>query len=381
MKQTAATQNDPDCTPQPGLYLAIEQGERSWKLAFTTGWGQKPRHRGIPTGDVERLVEEIGRAKQRFGLRPTAPVFSCYEAGREGFWLARFLTDRGVDNVVVDSSSIEVNRRARRAKADGLDASKLVGQLVRYHAGERKVWSVVRVPSLEEEDNRQIHRELRTLKQSRTRVTNRIRGLLVSQGIRLRGLRDLARQLEQVRLWDGTPLPQGLRGRLERDWQEAQSYAARIEELETQCKRRLREEHSVALEQIRQLMQLRGLGRRSAWVFVMELFAWRKFRNRRQLGSLCGLTPTPYQSGNAGREQGIGKDGNRHVRAMAVEIAWIWLRYQPDSALSHWYERRFAGGGPRARRVGIVAVARKLLIELWRYLETGALPDGAVLKT
>jgi transposase len=364
------------------LYLAIEQGDRGWKLAFTTGFGQKPRYKGIAAGDVDRLNEEIRRAGKRFGLAPDATVRSCYEAGREGFWLHRCLQAHGVENLVVDSSSIEVNRRARRAKADRLDAGKLLTQLLRYHHGEHKTWGVVRVPSVSEEDARHLHRELKALKQSRTRVANRIRGILVTQSIRRPGpIRTLRERLERLRSWDGSPLPAGLRGRVERECEELAFIEKRIERLQAERRRILREEQSPALDQVRQLLALKALGIESSWVFVMEFFAWRRFRNRRQVGSLAGMTPTPYQSGNSNKEQGIGKDGNRHVRAMAVEIAWLWLRHQPDSALSRWYQHRFGKGGPRARRVGVVAVARKLLIELWRYLETGALPEGAVTKS
>jgi transposase len=371
-----------DFTPNGMLYLAIEQGDRGWKLAFTTGFGQKPRYKGIAAGDVDRLNEEIRRAGKRFGLAGDAPVRSCYEAGREGFWLHRCLQAHGVENLVVDSSSIEVNRRARRAKADRLDAGKLLTQLLRYHHGEHRVWSVVRVPSVSEEDARHLHRELKGLKQSRTRVTNRIRGILVTQSIRHAGpIRTLRARLERLRSWDGHPLPAGLRGRVQRACEELSFIEERIRRLQAERRRLLREEQSPALDQVRQLLAVKALGIESSWVFVMEFFAWRRFRNRRQVGSLAGMTPTPYQSGTSNKEQGIGKDGNRHVRAMAVEIAWLWLRYQPDSALSRWYQRRFGNGGPRARRVGVVAVARKLLIELWRYLETGALPEGAVTKS
>lgn len=380
MNQTATTPTQ-DTTASQALYVAIEQGERGWKLGFTTGFGQKPRLRGIPAGQVDRLGEELTRAKRRFGLDGGCAVHSCYEAGREGFWLHRWLKSCGVHSLVVDSSSIEVNRRARRAKSDGLDVGKLLTMLLRYHHGERKVWSVVRVPSVAEEDARHLHRELRTLKQSRTRLLNRIRGVLVAQSIRRPGpLRTLRGRLEQLRLWDGSALPAGLRGRVERECEELAFIEGRIRKLQTERRRLLHEGQSPAMKQVEQLLMLKALGIESSWVFVMEFFAWRQFRNRRQVGSLAGMTPTPYQSGRGCKEQGIGKDGNRHVRAMAVEIAWAWLRYQPNSPLTHWYQRRFANGGPRARRVGIVALARKLLIELWRYLESAELPEGALTK-
>lgn len=240
-----ATTRTMDFTPREALYLAIEQGERGWKLAFTTGFGQAPRFKGIPAGDVDRLTEEIRRARERFRLAPEAPVRSCYEAGREGFWLHRCLVAQGVESLVVDSSSIEVNRRARRAKADRLDAGKLVTQLLRYHHGDRKTWSVVRVPSVSEEDARHLHRELKTLKQSRTRLTNRIRGMLVAHSIRRPGpIGTLRGRLEQLRSWDGSPLPAGLRGRVERECEELAFIEGRIRRLEVERRRILREEQS-----------------------------------------------------------------------------------------------------------------------------------------
>jgi transposase len=236
------------------LFLAFEVGAKEWKLGFSTGLGQKARRRGIRAGDLEKLQKEITAAKKRFGLGAETAVMSCYEAGQDGLWLHRYLSQARIENVIVDSSSIEVNRRARRAKSDRLD-----------------------------------------------------------------------------------------------------------------------------VEKIRQLEQLRAIGRQGAWVLVREFFGWRKFKNRREVGALAGLAPTPYQSGDSQQEQGISKAGNRHVRAVAVELAWAWLRYQPHSRLTQWYRRRFEKGGPRARKVGIVAVARRLLIELWRYLETGVLPERAEL--
>ena len=150
--------------------------------------------------------------------------------------------------------------------------------------------------------------------------------------------------------------------------------------MEATRKETLRSSGDPAIEQVRRLLQLKGIGMNSAWVYVMEFFAWRAFRNRRELGSLAGLAPTPYASGESSRERGISKAGNRPVRALAIEIAWCWLRYQPDSQLSRWYQRRFAKGGSRVRRIGIVALARKLLIALWRYVEEDILPEGAQLK-
>jgi transposase len=253
--------------------------------------------------------------------------------------------------------------------------------LLRHMAGEKKVWSVVRVPSVEEKDRRQLHRALTTAKQDRTRVINRIKGLLAGQGVQLALEGDVDAQLDQVQQWDGSPLPSALLSRLKRAWQQVGLLTAQIQTLEAQRRALLRRGEDPVLAQVRQLFTLRGIGVNSAWLYVMAFFAWRDFQTPKQVGALAGLTPTPYQSGQSRRELGIAKAGNRHIRAMAIEIAWAWRRFQPDSALSQWYAQRFEHGSARLRKIGIVALARKLLIALWRFLKTGVLPEGAVLKT
>ena len=269
------------------LYLAFELGVEEWKIGFIRDLGTKPRMRVMSARDVTRLAREITAAKQWFALPANAAVRSCYEAGRDGFWLHRHLATVGIDNRVVDSSSIEVNRRQRRAKSDGLDARKLLGMLLRYHAGESKVWSVVRVPTAEEEDRRQLHRELRTLKKERTRVANRMQGLLASQGMRLPNGRDVSRLLEEMRLWDGTPLPAGLRARLQREWEHAQFLHAKILELQRQRSQAIKHDRGQAIDKVRQLLHLRGIGANGAWVYVNEFLGWRQFNNRK----------TPYVKG------------------------------------------------------------------------------------
>lgn len=361
------------------LHVAFELGNSQWKLGFTTGLGQRPRVRTIAARDRKAVLDEMAAAKQRFGLAVDAHVVSCYEAGRDGFWLHRFLVAHGIENVVVDSSSIEVNRRARRAKTDRLDVGKLLAMLLRYRSGERRLWSVLHVPSVAEEDERQLHRELTTAKRERVRLVNRMRGLLIAHGVEMDLRGDVVGTLESVELWDGSLLPAGIRARLVRDWEQLQLQVLRIRELEAQRRERLRNSSDPVVDKVRQLMALRGIGPNSAWLFVMEFFGWRQFRNRKELGALAGLTPTPFRSGQSAREMGIGKAGNRHVRSVAVEIAWMWLRFQPQSRLSLWYEERFAHGGARLRKIGIVALARKLLIELWKYVEHGTLPEGAQL--
>ncbi len=370
-----------DCNqPEAMLYMALELGEATWKLGFTTGLGQKPRERNVPARMWPSLRHEIQAAKERFGLASDTPVVSCYEAGREGFWLHRCLLSLGVKNAIVDSSSILVDRRRRRAKTDRLDLHMLLKMLVRWQMGETDVWSVVRVPSEAEEDGRQLHRELETLHEEQTGHSNRIKGLLATCGVTMNVGRDFPQRLKHLRQWNLEPLPPDLRRRLLREFRRMQMANRQIRELEKERARRVRKsDPDPTVQQVRSLLRLKAIGINSAWLYVREVFGWRKIRNRRQLGSLVGLTGSPYRSGQLDHEQGISKAGNRRMRAMAVEIAWCWLYHQRQSALSRWYERRFAHGGKRLRRIGIVAVARKLLVALWKYLETGVPPEGAEL--
>jgi transposase len=293
--------------------------------------------------------------------------------------LHRYLTASGIDNVIVDSASIEVKRRGRRLKTDRLDAGKLLTMLIRHCQGEQKVWSVVHVPSAADEDRRHVHRDLEEMKAERTQHSNRIKGLLASCGLAVLEVgEDFPEVLQGLRLWDGQVVPADLQQRLRREFARLQFVDRQIRDLENERARRIRTpESDRAINQVRQLLELKGIGPNSAWLFVMEFFAWRQIANRRQLGALAGLTPTPYQSGDSEREQGISKAGNRRLRTMAIEIAWCWVRYQPQSALSQWYQHRFGHGNSRLRRLGIVAVARKLLVQLWQYLKTGAVPEGA----
>lgn len=364
------------------LYLALELGAKDWKLGFTIGRGQRPRVRSIAAGALDRLWEEIRQAKVRLGLSEAAPVRSAYEAGRDGFWIDRALRAAGVANLVLDSASILVDRRSRRAKSDGLDVVALVDVLLRYHAGERRACRVVRVPSVEAEDERQAQRELEELKRERTALTNRIKGLLATQGVRLGG-RGLTRGLhvEALRDWSGAPLGEGLRARIVREVERLEMLKQQITAVEEARKAMLQSErHERVAAVVRKMMRLRAIGPETAWTHAGEIFAWRKFENTRQVGALVGLAPTPYQSGGTHHEQGISKAGNRRVRGLAIEMAWSWVRYQPSSALTRWFHRRFGEAGPRGRKKGIVALARKLMIALWKYLERDELPEGALLK-
>lgn len=371
-----STLNERQC-----LYVAFELSRKSWKLGFSDGKAARPRTVTITAQDWPALDRELERARARFGLGGDVRLVSCYEVGRESFWLHRALVARGIENTVVDAASIEVNRRSRRAKTDRMDAEKLVAQLIRYIGGENRVWSAVRVPDEQAEDARQLHRDIDVLTRERAQRRTRIQSLLFAQGIDMKVDCRFLQRLEQLRRWDGQRLPAELEQRLRREYQRWQTVESELRQLRKQQEERVQSPASPALKKVQRLRQLRGIGMRSSWLFVMELFGWRRFSNRREVGAAVGLTPTPYQSGDSDREQGISRSGNRRVRAMAVEIAWSWLRLQPDSELSRWYRKRFSHGGARMRKIGIVAMARRLVIDLWRYLERGIVPAGARLKS
>ena len=356
------------------LFVAFELGDKSWKLSLGDGV-RTPSRCTVVAGDTAAVLTAIAKAKARCHLGTDAPVCSCYEAGRDGFWLHRWLSGQGVANLVVDPASIEVNRRARRAKTDRLDSDKLLSMLMRYHAGERRVWAVARIPTPEQEDERRVHRELGRLRQERTAHSNRIRSLLVLHNLRVEhiGGRAWAHWWAQQA---GQLLP-GLRAEIEREFERLSLVARQIRTLETLQVRQVR---SGAQPAIAVLSRLAGIGTGSAWTLVKELFGWRQFHNRREVAGCLGLAPTPYASGTSEVEQGISKAGNKRARWLMVELAWSWLRFQPASQLSQWFKERFAGGGKRVRRIGIVALARRLSIALWRYLEQGEIPLGATLK-
>lgn len=367
------------------LLVALDLGNSTWTLAASPGGpATPPRVRTLHARDLATLRTELAAAKHRFHLSPEAPIVSCYEAGRDGFWLHRALTAQGITNLVVDSASIDVSRRAREAKSDRLDTHSLLAKLARHVAGEPGVWSVVHVPSVEAEDRRQLHRELSLLTRERTRVINRIKALLALHGIVLpgRGLPRTCPPASALTTWDDAALPPATAARLAREWTRLTTVRREIRALVATRRALLRADDPTdpTLPMVRRLMALRAIGEVGAWVYATEFFAWRQFRNRRQVGAAAGLCSTRRASGRRQEEHGISKAGNRYLRALAIELAWSWLRRQPYSALSQWYRRRFAAGGPRLRRIGIVALARKLLVALWRYLETGVLPEGAMLK-
>jgi transposase len=379
-KNQAALETEHNVKMDAYLYMAIELSRKKWKLGFQADKAGQPRVVTIDARDLQRMKEEIEKAQKRFGLGPEIRVKSCYEAGREGFWVHRALSANGIENVVVDASSIEVNRRSKHAKTDRMDVEKLVRQLIRYWEGEHTVWSVVRIPEPEAEDARQMNRDMEILKKEKRSHRARIQSILFTQGIDIEVKRTFLKDLDRLRCWNGQPIPEAMKARLGREYQRERVADADLKILEKQQKEQLKESKTPAMEKVRLLQKLCSIGMTSSWTFVMECFGWRKFENRRQVAGALGITPMPYQSGDSRREQGISRSGNRRMRAMAVEIAWTWLRLQPDSKLSQWYQTRFGGGGARMRRIGIVAMTRRLMIDLWRYLETGVVPEGARLK-
>jgi transposase len=361
---------------EPTLYVAFELGKKEWKLAMTTGFGIDPWLRTVAGGDLHGVEQALDAGRRRFGLSVTATVVSCYEAGRDGFWIHRALTQRGIHNRVVDSASIEVNRRARRAKTDRLDALKLARLLVRVCGGEQRAWSEVRVPTVAEEAARQVSRERTALTQEHTRIRNQMGGWLATWGATVPARRRRS-WWTTVRDWAGAALPSEVQARLARA-------SARLEALEGQIGELEAQQHTMvhaaaAASPLRQLVLLKGLATTSASVLLDEGLVWRQFRNRREIGGFLGFAPTPYASGESTREQGISRAGNARLQSISIQLAWNWVRWQPQSALTRWYRLNF-GKGKRARRIGIVAVARKLMIALWRYVTIGVVPEGATLK-
>ena len=360
---------------EPTLYVALELSNKNWTLALSAGMGTVPWVRGIERGDWARWAAIVQQARAHFGLPATARIVSCYEAGRDGFWIHRALIQRGVANRVVDSASIEVNRRARRLKTDRIDARKLLTLLIRVVWGDTRAWQEVRVPTVAEEAARQVSRERTSLVQEQTRLKNQVRGLVTLYGVtRLgRGRAWWTRTAD----WAGLPLPADVQARLARLIERSTQVAAQLRALETQ--------QAAALAATppdspgRRLLRLKGVADTSVSVLLDEGLVWRAFRNRREVGGLLGFTAVPHESGTLAYTRGISGAGNRRLQAVAIQLAWNWVRWQKASALTQWYLARF-GTGKRARRIGIVALARKLMIALWRYATSQIVPTGAVLK-
>jgi len=367
--------------------LAIELSKKSWIIAVNTPLSDKISRYTLKPCDWKGLLQLMARIQTRVAreLAKRVEVVSCYEAGYDGFWLHRLLDARGVLNYVIDPTSWQVDRRARRNKTDGVDVAQLLRSLMAYLRGEPKVWSVVRVPSIAEEDDRRLHRERSRLLNERNQHVNRIKGLLAIQGIYdFEPMhRDRIRRLERLRTADGRKLPSRLKAEIVRELQRLELVLGMIKTIEAErdaiaVSVKSNSEHTNA-KKIQELVKIRSIGPEFATTLVGEVF-YRSFDNRKQLGNYVGLTPSHFQSGPTCRDQGISKAGNAKARTTIIELAWLWLRHQPASSLSLWFHKRVGSLRGRIRRITIVAMARKLLIALWRYLETGIVPEGATLK-
>lgn len=363
-------------------FMAIELSKAKWLVGMLTPLSDKISLRSIPCGAVQSLIEIIDRTLDKV-LRATgqpARIVSCYEAGYDGFWLHRVLDAHGVTNHVIDAGSLLVSRKARRAKTDRLDAEKLVRVLVAFWRGEPKVCSVVQPPSIDEEDAKRQHREREFLMKERVQHIGRIKGLLATQGVYefQPSRRDWQSRLAKLITGDGRPLPPRLAAEIDRHCRRLATVNAMLKEIDEERDAAVKKAAPLApcASGAQRLAQLKGIGSQIATVLTTEVF-YRRFKNRRGLGSYLGLTPSPFQSGGMDREQGITKAGNPRGRTISIELAWLWLRYQPQSTLARWFHERTNGLKGRVRRIIIVAVARKLMIALWRYLETGLVPDNA----
>ena len=366
-------------------YVAIELSKSSWIVGFQTPLTNKTSQYQVKACDANALLELIERIRTRVAreLRRPIEVMSCYEAGYDGFWLHRVLKAHGIHNHVLDPASLQVNRRARRAKTDRIDADRMVRALIRYLRGEPEACSVVRVPSVEQEDAKRLHRERRRLSAERVQHVNRIKGLCATQGIyHYAPLRkDRLARLDDLRTGDGRALPTRLKAEIARELKRLEVLLEMIATVETERDVILTSAASTHLNagKIKMLAKLKAIGPEFATTLVGEVF-YREFANRRKLGSYVGLGSSPFCSGPVDRDQGISKAGNPTARSMMIELAWTWLRYQPGSALSIWFRERVGNLKGRPRRIAIVAMARKLLVALWRYLETGLVPTGTALK-
>ena len=365
------------------VHVVFELSKSKWHLGVMLPGAEKESHYRIDGGDLVALSGLLGRARAKAEqLGRPVRIVSCYEAGLDGHWLHRWLSDNGVTNYEVDASSIEVSRRARRAKTDRIDLAQLMRAFLAYLRGEPRVCSMVRVPTPEEEDRKRRTRERERLLQERTAHTNRIKGLLHGQGIRdaMPLKPGFLTELDKMRSGDGRPVPPHLKDEIRREHERLMLAHKQIKALEAANLVAHRAPAKGSVEaQVVQLANLRGIGPLIAQPLVNEVF-YRDFKNRRQVGSCFGLTDTPCDSGTSRRQQGISKAGNHRARKAALELAWLWVHHQPDSALTHWFRERVGDNKGRIRKIAIVALARKLMVALWRYLQTGLIPTGAVMR-
>lgn len=366
------------------LAVSLELASKSWKVGLDDGKRKSPAVHGVdhaePEGRLDEAMAVIEKAKKKWGLAPGVRVVVVYEAGQDGFWIQRALSERGYEALVVDAASIPVERKSRRAKTDRLDAVRLVVTLRAWLRGERDRMKVVRVPAVEAEGQRHLVRDRGTLQKEIGQHRDRMRKLLGTVGCWGSIEGDLKGRLErgEVTGYNGNALPAWLQERLVRECVRLKLVEEQLAQLDKTLPGQLPE---AVRQRMVQLMQLKAVGRVGAQRLMLELF-WRQFNNRREVGSCVGLVPQPYDSGESRVDQGISKAGNRRVRALLIEMAWMWLRWQPHSELAHWFAQRTRGTGSnkRSKRMAIVAVARRLVILLWRYLKDGVLPQGVELK-
>ena len=364
------------------LYLSLELSSKKWKLGWSCLESRRMKTTDIDSGDWAAFDASKEAAISTFNL--TDPrIISCYEAGRDGFWIHRGLETRGLVNLVIDSASIEVDRRKRHAKTDSIDL-KSMNTLLKRHDNDAddftfRIAQVAQVPTRKDEDDRQLHRQLEASKKRRTSLSNTIKALLVGQGVKLDILSGLGKSIDTMLNGNGKPLGQVLKARLKADYAQYELVDQQINQLHKLQEKQTKEAATTKTAMVKQFTNLRGIGTKSAWILVMEVFGWRSFQNRRQAGSYTGLTPTPWASGDLSREQGISKAGNARIRWLMVELSWLWVRWQPQSKLSKWFKERTEHSGKRMRRLSIVALARKLFIALWRYITQGVVPQGATL--
>jgi transposase len=365
------------------IYIAVELSLSSWLVAVRLPGTDKARLHRIDGGNATALLTLIKDIQTRAAtkLGRTAEIACCFEAGRDGFWLHRLLTTHGVDAYVLEPTSVLVNRRARRAKTDRLDAEGMLRVLATWLGGDHQVCSMVRVPTPEEEDAKRPHREREHLVQERLRIENRIEALLFTQGIRGRpSLRSWERDMAEMRTGDGRMLSPLMQAEINRLRRRLVLTLELIREMEAERTEALAATTNNTLTQkITALQRIRGIGANFSAVLVREVL-YRSFANRRQLASYVGITPMPYQSGGMDRDRSISRAGNARARTTLIQVAWLWLRYQPGSALAKWFRERVGTMQGRTRRIAIVAMARKLLIALWRYVETGVMPEGVELS-
>lgn len=359
------------------IFVSLELSRSTWLVtSLLPGGGEKMSKHSVPSGDIAGLLDRLRTLQERTRLRTgrVFPLAVIQEAGLDGFWIHRVLVGKGIESHVVDPASVATCRRQRRAKTDKLDGDALVRTLLAYKRGEPRVCAMVQVPTPEEEDRRRLSRERRTLLKERVQHSNRIKGLLFGQGISgYEPLRpDCRQRLGKLQTADGRPLPRYLKAQIDRELDRLGLVLEQLRAIEEELRRAL-------AATPRALMAFKGIGTEFATVLWTECL-YRRFNNRRQVAAYAGLAPTPWQSGSIDREQGVSKAGNPRLRTTAIQLAWLWVRHQPNSTLTHWFLERVKANGGRLKKPTIVALARKLLVALWKYVAAGVVIEGAVIK-